>query len=107
MGFSIEGQAIERDVLNPKRVLKARITGVAITQCPKNPNTLMNIIKGEYADEFVEGQEEENEKQVDKAMMVDQNLTPHTVEGEKKTRRVESGFEKERHLQSNLQSLYY
>lgn len=84
LGFSIEGQAIERDVLNPKRVLKARITGVAITQCPKNPNTLMNIIKGEYADEFVEGQEEENEKQVDKAMMVDQNLTPHTVEGEKK-----------------------
>lgn len=54
LGFSIEGQATERDILNPKRVTKARITGVAITQSPKNPNTLMNIVKGEYANEFVD-----------------------------------------------------
>lgn len=57
LGFSIEGQAIERDILNPKRVVRARITGVAITQSPKNPNTLMNIIKGEYQDEFIEDNE--------------------------------------------------
>ena len=54
LGFSIEGQALERDILNPKRVTRARITGVAITQSPKNPNTLMNIIKGEYSEEVVE-----------------------------------------------------
>lgn len=54
LGFSIEGQALERDILNPKKVTKARITGVAITQSPKNPNTLMSIVKGEYDSEFVE-----------------------------------------------------
>lgn len=85
LGFSIEGQAIERDILNPKRVLKARITGVAITQCPKNPNTLMDIVKGEYSEEFVEGDEEENKEQVDKAMMANPDLNPPSIEGVKHT----------------------
>lgn len=59
LGFSIEGQAIQRDPINPKRITKARITGIAITHCPKNPNTLLNIIKGEYQDSFIEEQVEE------------------------------------------------
>lgn len=80
LGFSIEGQAIERDVLNPKRVTKARITGVAITQCPKNPNTLMSIIKGEYQSEFQE-EEEEDQADVEKAMMVNPDINPPSVEG--------------------------
>jgi hypothetical protein len=54
LGFSIEGQATQRDPLNKKKVLKARITGVAITHCPKNPNTLLSIMKGEYAEPFIE-----------------------------------------------------
>lgn len=54
LGFSIEGQATERDSINPKRIRKARITGIAITHCPKNPNTLLNIIKGEYSEPFIE-----------------------------------------------------
>lgn len=54
LGFSIEGQAVERDPINPKRIRKARITGVAITHCPKNPNTLLSIIKGEYSEPFQE-----------------------------------------------------
>lgn len=58
MGFSIEGKALERDPLNPKRITKARITGVAITPCPKNPNTLLSIMKGEYSEPFVEIDEE-------------------------------------------------
>ncbi len=53
MGFSIEGKALEKDPLNPKRITRARITGVAITPCPKNPNTLMSIVKGEYSDAFI------------------------------------------------------
>lgn len=57
MGFSIEGKAIEKDPLNPKRITKARITGVAITPCPKNPNTLLSIMKGEYAEPFIEVEE--------------------------------------------------
>lgn len=47
LGFSIEGKAIERDKDNPKIVTKAKITGVAITHMPKNPNTYAEIIKGE------------------------------------------------------------
>lgn len=62
LGFSIEGQAIDRDPINPKRIRKARITGVAITHCPKNPNTLLNIIKGEYSEPFVEDIEEKVEE---------------------------------------------
>lgn len=62
LGFSIEGQALERDILNPKKVTKAKITGVAITQCPKNPNTLLDIVKGEYDEEFVKLNDDEEKK---------------------------------------------
>lgn len=51
MGFSIEGKAVERDISNPKRIKKAMITGCAVTLNPKNPSTLVNIMKGEYSDE--------------------------------------------------------
>lgn len=64
LGFSIEGQALERDMLNPKKITRARITGVAITQCPKNPNTLMSIVKGEYSDPYIsEEEKDEDDKQ--------------------------------------------
>lgn len=66
MGFSIEGKALEKDPFNPKRITKARITGVAITPCPKNPNTLLSIMKGDYDTLWVD--DEENEEDVDKAM---------------------------------------
>jgi len=52
MGFSIEGKAMERDLLNPKRIKKAMITGCAVTLNPKNPSTLVNIMKGDYGDEL-------------------------------------------------------
>lgn len=51
LGFSIEGKVLERDLLNPKIVKKAKITGVAITPVPKNHNTIADIIKGEFLDE--------------------------------------------------------
>lgn len=53
MGFSIEGKALERDPFNPNKITKAKLTGCALTLNPKNPNTLVNIIKGEYhTDDF-------------------------------------------------------
>lgn len=61
LGFSIEGKALEKDPLNPKRITKARITGVAITAMPKNPNTLLSIMKGEYEDAFVTDEIEKSE----------------------------------------------
>lgn len=90
MGFSIEGKALERDPLNPKRITKARITGVAITPCPKNPNTLMSIIKGEYSDlwvdatpDVVEVDEEDEDKE--KAITAEGSVTQtESVSGGKK-----------------------
>jgi len=58
LGFSIEGKALERDILNPKIVKKAKITGIAITPTPKNSNTFMDICKGEYQ-EYDDDYEEE------------------------------------------------
>lgn len=100
-GFSIEGQALERGcgpefmdaaktIRNPdfdpilwKKILKARITGCAITPCPKNPNTLMSIMKGEYSEPFIEDDEDEEdnkeEKAIDTAAIAP--ATPESVEG--------------------------
>lgn len=60
-GFSIEGQTILKDPLNPKKILKANITGIALTFSPKNPNTLAQLIKGEYSEPFVENDESEDD----------------------------------------------
>jgi hypothetical protein len=46
VGWSIEGIARERDHLNPKRITKALITGVALTTSPKNSNSYADIVKG-------------------------------------------------------------
>lgn len=66
LGYSIEGKVVKRkseDPSNPdyKHIVKAIITGVAITHMPKNPKTFANIIKGEIDDE--EEQEEEEDKE--------------------------------------------
>lgn len=68
LGFSIEGQVIERGcgpqylddkntILNPSFdpvlwaiVKRARITSIAITPMPKNPNTLLEVMKGQVAE---------------------------------------------------------
>ena len=47
LGYSIEGKVIKRDLTNPKRILKAKITGCAITPKPKNSYTLLEVVKGE------------------------------------------------------------
>lgn len=48
IGFSIEGKALERDPINNKRITKALITNCAITFTPKNRNTFLDIVKGNY-----------------------------------------------------------
>jgi cell division protein FtsB len=53
IGFSIEGKSTYKDPFNKKRILKADISGLAVTFCPKNKNTLMNIIKGEYDTAYI------------------------------------------------------
>lgn len=54
IGFSIEGKAIERDPNNPKRITKALLTNVAITQSAKNQNTWADIAKGDQTADYIE-----------------------------------------------------
>lgn len=60
MGFSIEGKVIERDALNPKKILKSKITGCAITMSPINGNTLCDILKAWDSDDVEVGRVEDN-----------------------------------------------
>ena len=54
LGYSIEGRAIQRDPSNPKRILKASIHGCAVTATPKNSNTYLDILKGEYEKAYIQ-----------------------------------------------------
>jgi hypothetical protein len=44
LGFSVEGQILERDAENPKIVRKAIVKEVAITRCPVNRNTSLGVL---------------------------------------------------------------
>lgn len=44
LGFSVEGQILERDPSNPRTVRKAIVREVAITRCPVNDNTQLSIL---------------------------------------------------------------
>lgn len=62
LGYSIEGKVLKRKSNNKqspdyKKILKAAITGVAITHMPKNPKTFANIIKGEIDDDELDMEE--------------------------------------------------
>ncbi len=48
LGYSIEGKVIERDCIDDTKVTKAMITNIALTISPKNPDSIVDIMKGEY-----------------------------------------------------------
>lgn len=50
LGFSLEGKALLRDKKNKNRVLKSKITGLAITPSPKCKGTAMELLKGDVSD---------------------------------------------------------
>lgn len=52
-GFSIEGKSLLRDPMNPKRILKALITNVAVTFSPVNSSTFADIVKGIQEKDFI------------------------------------------------------
>lgn len=54
LGFSIEGRATERDIVNPKKINKAILTGLAVTHVPVNTNTYLDLVKGEQKEDFIE-----------------------------------------------------
>lgn len=49
LGYSIEGKVLERDPNDASRVLKALITNIAVTVNPKNCDSLIDIVKGNYS----------------------------------------------------------
>lgn len=83
MGWSIEGIPIERDPLNPKRIVKAQITGVAITASPKNSKTFIEIVKSMDAG-TLEDLSEEQEEDTEKSITVADLPVVESVEGGKK-----------------------
>jgi len=54
VGFSVEGQIIERDTKNSKIIRKCRIKNVALTLNPVNSNTYATLVKSMTASEEVE-----------------------------------------------------
>lgn len=50
LGFSIEGKALKRDPKNKGRILKSKLSAVAITPSPKCKGTRMDIMKGSVSD---------------------------------------------------------
>lgn len=50
LGYSVEGKATERDPLDKTKVTKAMITNIALTISPKNPDSIVDIIKGNFHD---------------------------------------------------------
>lgn len=54
LGLSIEGIPLKRDLINPKKILKARITGLAVTHVPINKNTVFQLVKGEQQEDYIE-----------------------------------------------------
>lgn len=45
LAWSIEGTVLERDLINPQKVTKAKITAVALCPTPKNGNTWADLIE--------------------------------------------------------------
>lgn len=88
LGWSIEGIPTEVDPLDPNNILKADITGIAITPSPKNPSTYLQICKGEEVQEFTFDQQEIDEMNdfIEKAMSAEENLhtSEESVEGGRK-----------------------
>lgn len=98
LGLSIEGEVLERDKKNPAKVLRARITGCAITPNPKNNDTVMSIIKAQNFNKL-SAYENEDEETREKALTAQSPsgralAKEDLVEGVKKTFTKGAFFEK-------------
>lgn len=89
LGYSIEGRVVERKSEDPtdpdyKKIVKAIITGVAITHQPKNPKTFANIIKGEIDDDIEENETEEQIKEKQEQPTTEEAVDTETAAALKK-----------------------
>lgn len=82
VGFSVEGQIIERDAHNPKIIKKCRIKNVALTFNPVNTNTYASLVKSMNVDSEFEF--EATKEEIEKALAISQdrgNTAPAELEG--------------------------
>ncbi len=71
LGYSVEGKVVERDPLNPKKIKKAELYGVAICKVPVNPTTYADIVKSfssdvKEAEKKKKGKEDKEEEDIEK-----------------------------------------
>jgi len=50
LSMSVEGKVLRRDPRNPKKILSAKITAVALCPVPINGDTWADVVKGEFHD---------------------------------------------------------
>lgn len=58
LSWSVEGRVLERDLLDPKKVKKAKVTAVALCPSPKNGNTWAELIQKGFSDECYQNPED-------------------------------------------------
>ena len=99
LGYSIEGKVLKRGSNDKKsplynKIVKAVITGVAVTHMPKNPHTFVNIIKGQVDADGIEVELEEEDDnaeerggKTEKKVLTTESgaaLVPESVDGQPK-----------------------
>jgi len=105
LGMSVEGRVIERDSMNPAKILKSKITGVAICPVPVNGATWTELITKGYTENEtpIYDIDQYADKEVEKAMSIegttgalenegiDRKLEHESVEGTKKKKKKKNG----------------
>lgn len=71
LGWSLEGQVLERDMMDRTKVTKAKITSVALCPFPKNGNTFAELLKKGFDDCWQEDDSLEFEKGEDPDVIID------------------------------------
>lgn len=91
LGWSIEGYAVETHPMDKSIITRAVITGVAITPNPKNPKTLVSILKGMDCDEDDQDSEDDDDDdmEIEKMDTGSMPMIESVDGGHKKTRNVD------------------
>jgi hypothetical protein len=74
IGFSVEGQIVDRDPKDPSIVTKAKVLNCAITVNPVNPQTAMSLVKSMLKGQI--GYQTPGEGSADFSTLINQQLTP-------------------------------
>ena len=74
LGFSVEGKILSRDEMDQRKVAKAIVRNVAITNCPVNTDATMEVLAKSL--QSFEASDEDIEERVEKALSMGPVATP-------------------------------